>query len=124
MYRWPKRKKSLSLEEIVDVLICNKVDQQKICSNTPIHVHHNVVFVVDLQRLDTPNDIKADENGVWKRKGSPVTYISVHGSGESRRIFRRTKLGTTQHHYKVSRTYYRHSTSPDFSRLLVTVHSE
>ena len=41
-------------------------------------MHHDVSFVVDLHLLDDFNDIKADASGIWKRKGSPVTYISVH----------------------------------------------
>ena len=33
------------------------------------------------------NDIKADENGVWTRKGSPVAYVSVHKIKKNRQCF-------------------------------------
>ena len=50
-----------------------------------------VAFVIDLHKLDNPLDVRADENGSWIRKGSPTAYD-----------------------FKISRTYYRHSASPDF----------
>ncbi len=33
-------------------------------------------------------------------------------------------MGHTSHHYKMTRTYYKHSDSPDFSRIIVTVHNK
>ena len=41
-------------------------------------VCHNVAFVVNLHSLDDPKDLRADENGVWKRMGSPIAYVSIH----------------------------------------------
>ena len=40
----------------------------KACTTQPVQVCHNVTFLVDLQ--DDPMDVRADENGVWDRKGS------------------------------------------------------
>ena len=41
-------------------------------------VCHNVALVVNLQSLDDTKDLRADENGVWKRMGSPIAYVSIH----------------------------------------------
>ena len=98
--------------------------KEKICHTQPIHVNKNSSFVVCLDSLNDPDDLKADENGVWNRKGSPVTYISVHSKGNKCVTCRRSKMGQSSHHYKVTRMYYKHSDSPDFSRIIVTVHSE
>ena len=38
-----------------------------------MHVHHNVLFVVNLESLDEAIDVRADGNGVWK-KGSPSGF--------------------------------------------------
>ena len=62
-----------------------------------MHVCHNVSFVVDLHALDDPKDIQADENGVWQRNGSAVTYVSIHGA----KVFCHTNMGnhsTTKFH--------------------------
>ena len=37
-----------------------------------VNVVSNVSLVVDVQSFDDPNDLKADENGVWERKGSLI----------------------------------------------------
>ena len=42
----------------------------------------NVTFIANLNALDDQYDIPADENGVWKRKDSPVAYINVHTKGK------------------------------------------
>ena len=59
------------------VLVCKNISKDRICSTHPINVVSNVSFVVDVQSLDDPNDLKADENDVWERQGSPATYISI-----------------------------------------------
>lgn len=121
MYLWTTPKKQFSAEEIARLLLIKStVPQRKICSKQPVRVCHNVSFVVDLHALDDPKDIRADENGVWQRNGSPVTYVSIHGA----KVFRRTKMGNHSHHYKVSRIYYRHSSSPDFRRVIATVYGK
>ena len=76
VYGWQKC--SWSLDKLVDVLICQDVDKSKVCSMQPVHVKHNATFIVNLNSLDSENDLRADENGVWERKGSPVAYVSVH----------------------------------------------
>ena len=42
------------------------------CSTQPVQVCH-VTFLVDLNALDDPMDIRDDENDAWDCKGSPVT---------------------------------------------------
>ena len=76
--------------------------------------------------LRNPKDIRADENGVWKRMGSPVAYISIHRGNavDESRIFWWSKIGSLSQHFKISRFYYQHSTSPDFHRVISTVYGE
>ena len=122
VYRWTNSKTQFSAEELARILLIDSaVPQQKVCTKQPIHVCHNVAFVVDLHALDEPKDIRADENGVWQCNGSPVTYVSIHGQSTNTKIFRRQNMGSHSHHYKVSRTYYCHSSSPDFRRVITTV---
>ena len=70
--------------------------------------------------MDDPKDIRADDNGVWVRTGSPVAYVSIHQTRESQEIHRRKKMKILPHHYKLTRTYYRHADSPDFKRIITT----
>ena len=94
--------------------------KRKVCSTQPVHVCHNASFLVDLHSLADAMDVRADENGVWNRMGSPVAYVSVHKNGPTPTVCKRSKLGSHAHH-KVTRVYYRHSSSPDFTRIITTV---
>ena len=77
-----------SVEELAKILLTDSVSKQQVCRKQPVRVCHNAAFVVDLNSLDHHQDIRADENGVWIRKGSPVAYVSVHTKDNQTRIFR------------------------------------
>ena len=112
---WSRSREHYSLDTLAKLLITDTVPSSNVCSKQQVQVCRNVSFIVDLNMLDDPVDIRADENGVWKRKGSPVAYISMHTKEGKTRFFRRTKVPTHSNHYKITRTYYRHASSPDFT---------
>ena len=112
------------LDTLAKVLLTNTVPSSNICSKQPVQVCRNASFVVDLHKLDDPLVVRADENGVWKRKGSPVAYVSMHTDEGKTRFFRRTKAPTRSNQYKITRTYYRHASSPDFTRIITAVHGK
>ena len=124
VYRWNGSKEHYSLDSLADVLLNDSVPLSRVCSKQPVHVCHNVSFVVDLEKLEAPTDVRADENGVWMRQGSPVGYVSKHIKEGKAKFFRRTKKPTHAHQFKITRTYYRHASSPDFTRMIVVAHGE
>ena len=125
VYKWTQAKHHFSVEELGRILLTDAVPLSKICSVQPTHISKNVAFVVDLTSLDDHRDIHADENGVWRRMGAPVAFVSILTDPDgTQRVIRRSKMGTLSSHYKLSRTYYRHSSSPDFSRIITTVHGK
>ena len=79
--------------------------------------------LIDLNSSDHHHDIRADENGVWIQKGSPVAYVSVHTKDNQTNIFRRTSMGNHPNHFKITQIYYCHSSSPDFQRIITTAYS-
>ena len=111
-----------SVEELARVLLTDSIPKQKLCTKQPVRVCNNATFVVDLNSLDHHQDIRADENGVWIRKGSPVAYVSVHTKDTQTKIFRRTSMGNHPNHFKITRICYRHSSSPDFQRIITTAY--
>lgn len=124
VYKWSRSQEHYPLETLAKLLITDSVPSAKMCSKQPVQVCRNASFIVDLHMLDDPLDIRADENGVWKRKGSPVAYVSIHTNGGKTTVFRRNKAGARSNHYKVTRTYYRHASSSDFTRIITVVHSK
>ena len=119
MYQWTQSRQQFSIEELGAILLTKKVPKEKICHVQPTVVAHNATFVVDLNSLDDPKDVRADEGGVWKRMGTPIGYVSVH---KSVKVIRRKRMRDLSNHYKISRTYYRLASSPDFRRIITTAH--
>ena len=110
------------MEQLAKIIVLKSVDRSQICTRQPTSVCRNSAYVVDLNSLDHPNDIRADDNGIWIRNGFPVAYISVHKESDgSHKIHKRSKLDKTSHHFKLIRVYYRHADSPDFKKIISTV---
>ena len=123
VYKWTSCNTHFPLEELARILLTDNVTtKEKVCTKQPVRVHHNTAFVVDVHSLDHPQDICADENGVWIRKGSPVAFVSIHTKDEETKIFKRSSLGNHPNHFKISRVYYRHASSPDFQRIITTAY--
>ena len=74
MYKWTHSQQHFSIEELGKILL-GGILEEKICTSQPVLVCHNIAFVVNLHSLDDPKDLRADENGVWKRMGAPVAYV-------------------------------------------------
>ena len=58
-----------SLPELVDILMSDNLDSNKVCKVQPLGVNINCAFIVDLDHVD-PEDLKADDNGSWKNNGT------------------------------------------------------
>jgi len=99
VYRWNQSKEHYTLDSLANVLLTDSVPPSSICSKQSVHICRNVSFVVDLHKLDDPVDVRADENGVWVWKGSPVAYVSMHTKKGKTRFFRTKKL-TQPHQFK------------------------
>ena len=74
-----------------------------ICHVQPMSVCHNVSFVINLNSLDDPKDLRVDENGVWSRQGAPIAYVSIY---KPAKVIRHTKIHSHTNCFKLSRTYY------------------
>ena len=83
VYRWNRSKEQYTLDSLANVLLTDSAPPSSIFSKQPVHVCRNVSFVVYLHKLDGPVDVRADENGVWVWKGSPVAYVSMHTKEDS-----------------------------------------
>ena len=120
VYKYTKRREQFSVEKLARIVILESVKKSLICTRQPTNTSKNCCFVVDLHALGDPDDIRADDNGVWVRCGSPVTYLSIHETNGTKSIVKRHKLGKFPNHYKLTRVYYRHANSPDFKRIITT----
>ena len=73
--------KLLTTQECVTVLLNSELSDSSICGKVSFSVEINTVFVVDLNKLTSPNDITCDNMGVWKQGGSRKRWLSVDDEG-------------------------------------------
>ena len=77
--------------------------------------------MVDLHTLNDPYDIRADDNGAWNCTGTQIAYVSIHeGSSGHKSLASIQGFNNFLTNFKISRVYFKHSTSPDFKRIITT----
>ena len=67
----------LTTQEAVSVLLNSELWESSICTKVPFSVEVNAVFVVDINKLVSPNDVLCDDMGVWTWLESSKRQIVV-----------------------------------------------
>ena len=60
---------SYSGEQILTILLNPNINETRVCSERPSNVLKSSTYVVDLEELKHPDDVKKDEFGSWKYSG-------------------------------------------------------
>ena len=68
VYEVPSEK--YAIEEFIRILLDPKIDQNKVCKQQPLDIISSSTYVVDLDCLQHPDDVKKDNFGVWTHSGS------------------------------------------------------
>ena len=105
-------------DELVDILLSNVVDKEKICVGQPLAVDSNMSFVINLDSVPF-NDLKADDMGTWKSTGTKHTYFHFNKHGEV--IYKPLSHFRNKVYYNLTRRYYVHGTCSTFHRLIVSI---
>ena len=89
------------------------------CSHRPSNIRQSSTFVVDLEALKHPDDVKKDEFGSWKYSGSHVTLYSCLKNVHQKQLrFERVCPGKKGDVIKLRRIHCKHPSNPDCQRLL------
>lgn len=114
VYGHPKH--GYNCEEIVHILLNPVFEKDLLCTTHPVSVEHNVSFVIDLNSLSNPNDVRADDLGSWKCTGSRcLTFMVEIGPTDCRIV----SVGGKQ--VQIRRQYHVHGTDSDFHRMIAFV---
>lgn len=73
--------KMLTTQEAMSMLLNSELEESLICTTVPLSVEVNTVFVVDLNKLASLNDVLCDDMGAWTWGGSSKRWISVDEEG-------------------------------------------
>ena len=98
---------------------------QTVCKSVPVRVQENLSFVVSMDNVKDPLDLRADDNGVWVHKGIRTLWISVDSGGRTEILSRKgrpkMKISGGAKLYCMKKSYHALKTSEDFRRLIVTM---
>ena len=100
------------------------------CSKHLVLVEQNASFVVDLDQLDHPDDIKSDDCGHWIHNGQKSTKIAVwKRNGVVVRVLstaktRKSPPDENSELYTLVRVYYTNDPHSDFKRTYYCLYGE
>ena len=113
--------KIMPTEECVTVSLNSDLKESSICSRVPFAVDINAAFVVDMNKLKSPDDITCDDMGVWKWGGSRKKWMLADENGLVTALNEKVQDDNC---YLVWRKYYSLKVSPDIKRLIIVLQSK
>ena len=69
--------------EALNAIICTDTFSSVVCQEKPVGVTEPAIFLVNTEKLQHINDLKADDMGTWTHKGKPIRYFKVERCAES-----------------------------------------
>ena len=109
-----------SCEQLLGILFDPDIDENRICHQRPTQVTRSSTFVIDLDSLKHPDDVRKDEFGKWNYSGSHLVYYSVLESMSGELQFEKTSKDN-ENAFSLRRIHCKHPSNTNFQRLLVFV---
>ena len=106
-------------------LLLTEYEPEFMCVSQPVNVENNVSFLVDCSKLNNQEDIKCDDMGVWKHKGSPKRFFFVERNRHNDII--NIVAVTEKHHeqdegvYMVRRSYSENASDSSVRKVVATL---
>ena len=92
-----------------------------IVTSQPTSVQDNLVFIVDISKLDKPEDIRADDLGSWTCNGKRRLQCTIDNCGRVVDVFSQHKP-CKQHLYTLVKRYYKHATAGNYKRTIAEIY--
>ena len=88
----------------------------------PLGIKDDATFIIDTSKLKSPDDIRADDLGVWVNNGVRRVWLTCNVSAQSVsgiEILGRKPSTLPSKHYQLVRSYFFHKGSRDFRKVIV-----
>lgn len=108
-------------ERILKILLDPKLPASKICVTRPVNVTKSATYVVNVNKLQHPDDVKNDNFGSWKHSGSHPQYFRVIIDDNSFHIERCAIGATGDDVVCLRRLHSVHPSNSDFKRMIAFV---
>jgi hypothetical protein len=107
--------------DVFNAILNTDVSSAAVCNHKPVEVMDPAVFIVNLNSLKNPNDIKADDMGSWIHKGKPIRYFELDQGDDGEVLLAKPCSSEDSNYYKLTRVYYHHKGTPQFRKTLFYV---
>ena len=109
-------------------ILLNNNDHTKICKERPMHIDKSSTFVIDLDSLRHPDDVKKDEFGRWQYSGSHTqSYLAWKSTGDKftfQKVTDASKVKENSCIFHLRRIHCKHPSNSQLQRLLAFVTGE
>jgi len=104
-------------------IILVEAEDDVLCQTQPTCVDKNVLFVVDLEKLKDPRDIRCDDMGSWRLNGTHPVYLKKSPSGMISTVsLKQANKGKCKGEtYKMVKRYYYHKTARDLHKTIFSI---
>lgn len=109
---------------MLNILLDEDIDVRRVCCERPMQIAESSTFVVDLNLLKHPDDVKKDEFGKWCYSGSHVVYYNTWKLKYGELEFKKVSAHNAENTVKLRRVHCKHPSYPHFQRLLAFVTGE
>ena len=109
----PKMDHGYPVHSLIQTLLANDVQENRICQVQPLGVTKNALFV-DLDTVPF-EDLKADDLGSWMATGTRRTYFRFTRTNAIRYA---TGVPSSNEYFLLTRRYYVHKTYNRFHRII------
>lgn len=114
--------RSYTSEEILQILLNPTIHPHIICKTRPSNITKSDTYIVDLDCLEHPDDVRRDEFGRWNYSGSHVFYYRTEKTDDDLLEFERVLPGTQGDNiFQLRQIHCKHPSNPNFQRLLAFI---
>ena len=106
---------------IAELLLDKSLPLSTIATSQPVSVQDNLVFIVDISKLDKPEDIRADDLGSWICNGKRRLQCTIDSHGHVIDLLTDYKPHKP-HMYTLVKRYYKHATAGDYKRTIAEIY--
>ena len=109
-------------EQILRILLDPCISNSQICNVRPINITQSATYVVNLEMLEHPDDIKNDNFGKWQHSGSHPLLFRVHVESDNYMYIEKCAPGARGDNVVMLRRLHSvHPSNCNFKRLIAFI---
>ena len=116
------RRTGIATEEVVAILLDQKIDRTRIARAVPTSFSRNTLFIVDIDspHVKSVKTLLADDLGSWKATGTKTSYFRE--PTKSRPLTKVTDaLFGVVGVYRCTPSFYRNTSEPELKRVIISL---